>query len=113
MRQTKKRDCNEFKPGDLVKGAPMVDADIRIGKVLPIDAKQARNAFDSETKIGKFCATSSAYQYIYVDFTKKLNPHAPPYAIGKKWENVRDIQRIPSTKNTKNTKARKTQKARK
>ncbi len=109
MRPTKKRDCSEFKPGDLVKGAPMAGADIRIGKVLPIDVKQARNSFDSGTKIGKSCATSSNYQYIYVDFTKALNPQAPPYALGKKFENVKDITRV-ATKNSKNRKTRKVRK---
>ena len=73
MGNTRKR----IQPGMLVKeiegrgivqvgpdGKAMISVS-RIGRVLP---------FDSDTKIGSSCATSGRSQYIYVDFTKKLNP---------------------------------------
>jgi hypothetical protein len=114
MRQTRKSDCSQFKPGELVKGAELVNQDkngnelpgVRVGIVLPIDKKQAQEAFDADIKIGKFCATSRAYQYIYVDFTKKLNPLMQPYGIGKSWTNVRDLKLVSRNTN-KTRKARK------
>jgi len=82
MVNTRKR----IQPGMLVKeikghGVAQVGPDgktlisvSRIGRVMPFDKKKAAAAFDSDTKIGSSCATSGRSQYIYVDFTKNLNP---------------------------------------
>jgi len=75
-----------IQPGMLVKeikghGVVQVGSDgkamitvSRIGRVMPFDKKKAAAAFDSDTKIGSSSAISGRSQYIYVDYTKKLNP---------------------------------------
>ena len=99
--QTRKRDCKQFQPGELVEGAAisqpgpngknMISIN-RIGRVLPIDKKVAARAFDSGTKISKFCATSELKtQYIYVDFTQKLNPNLK-FGLGKSFEQVKQLK---------------------
>jgi len=97
MGATRKRDCSVYKPGELVKGAAVVQpgpdgktmlAVDRVGNILPIDETLAKRAFDEGSTIGKFCVTSGKAQYIYVDFTKKLNPTLEPYGIGKSFQEV-------------------------
>ena len=75
----------------------------RIGKILPIDETLAKRAFDEGSTIGKSCVTSGKAQYIYVDFTKKLNPTLEPYGIGKSFHEVIHLKLVnprgPTRKN--------------
>ena len=113
MGATRKRDCTQYTPGELVEGAAVVQPGPdgktmipvnRIGKILPIDAKLAARAFDPVTHIGKFCVTSGKAQYIYVDFTKKLNPTLEPYGIGKSFHEVIHLKLLKKRNNTRKAK---------
>ena len=115
MGNTRKRDCTQYRIGELVEGAAVVQPGPdgkkmisvnRVGKILPIDAKLAARAFDPVTKIGKFCVTSGKAQYIYVDFTKKLNPTLEPYGIGKSFQEVVHLKLLKKRGGTRKTNRR-------
>lgn len=87
-----------FKPGELVQevvsGIVQPEGTVhRIGVVLPFDKKKAKTTFDSGTRIGTSCATSSlSIQYILVDFSKKLNPSLR-YGIGVQFHELHHLKR--------------------
>jgi hypothetical protein len=78
----------------------------RVGRVLPFDKKKAAAAFDSVTKIGASSATSGRSQYIYVDFTKKLNPSLQ-YGDGKTFVDLAHLALFNKTKKNRTQKNKK------
>ena len=84
----------------------------RIGRVLPFDKKKAAEAFDSDTKIGSSSAISGRSQYIYVDFTKKLNPSLQ-YGDGKTFADLAHLELFNKSKNQTKNKSNRTQKNKK
>jgi hypothetical protein len=84
----------------------------RVGRVLPFDKKKAAAAFDSDTQIGSSSATSGRSQYIYVDFTKKLNPSLK-YGVCKSFEDLAHLELLnKDTQGTKNNRTHKNKKRR-
>jgi len=84
----------------------------RIGRVLPFDKKKAVAAFNSDTKIGSSSAISGRSQYIYVDFTKKLNPSLQ-YGDGKTFVDLAHLELFNKSKNQTKNKKNRTQKNKK
>lgn len=119
MANTRKR----IQPGMLVKeikghgivqvgpdGKAMIIVN-RIGRVLPFDKKKAAATFDSYTKIGSSSATSGRSQYIYVDFTKKLNPSLQD-GDGKQFVDLAHLAPFQTKNNSKRNRTQKNKKRR-
>ena len=117
MGATRKNACRKFRQGDIVEGVPILQvgpdgktmiAVTRIAKILPIDKKTAAmmRSLDPFTRSGKFCALSGKTKYIYVDFTKKLNPTVEPYGIGRSFHEVRHFKLVKKRGVTRKTNRR-------
>jgi hypothetical protein len=78
----------------------------RFGTIIPIDKKMAARQFPgADTKISDYCVESHGYQYIYINFTKEMNPTLHSSSLGKIFEWVgklsfvkRDIPQVNTTR---------------
>ena len=118
MGKTKKRNCRDYSPGKFVKTVAgqwrtrtKVHATYyQIGEILPIDKKLAAKEFPGDdTKIGKFCVEvkRDRYPYIYVDYSKELNPDPKTTLLGKKFQELSGNVKIMKSPPVRNNKTRK------
>ena len=112
MGQTRKLVCKEFKPGTLVKvlmgqlrtRTKVSKSWYRVGVVLPMDKKLAARhlSSDKDAIIGDVCAKYSTgrVRFIYVNYTRELNPDLDKDALGKRFQHVSGVRVIKSLRRT-------------